>query len=225
MTVYIPDREKIVTIQLPRDKHIFVPDGYGLYKLSRVKELSQIETDSSALLQSAIMLNFSIPITTTIESQTTWDSIRSRLARRVYAGRQDTLDLSQERIYRPHQREDGEALSVVDEKATHRLLSRYIWEQPIVDDTVTVGVFNAAKISGLATDVSRILETVGMNVVAVGNWEEEWDQVGEICDMYVYESAKATPTVDRLSSLFSCEVIIVSDRSHFDVRLVMWKLL
>lgn len=220
VTVYVPDREAVYTFLLPPNAYIDVPGGYGTYQLTDVRELSVVETGGKDLLARAITTGIGIPVSALDDELTIWDSLLTYMARSKYQGKQEMFDLSSETIFSAELRADGEDMSVVDTSKVASLLAELLWEKQIINERLTVGVFNASGTSGLATSISRMLETMGVHVVDTTNWEEE--EVPGTCMFRALEPTRYSVTLARLTSVIDCDVeFLDQEEGRFDIKLVL----
>jgi hypothetical protein len=220
VTVYVPDRQAIYKFILPKDAYVLVPGGYGTYQIKDVAELSFVETQNGALLARTIATGIGIPVSISSDSLTVWDNIRIAIARNNYTGKSETIDLATKLIFNDELQSDGEEIPVVDPVKVTSLVAEHLWERGIIDEKLTVGVFNASGTPGLATNISHMLETMGIHVIDTTNWEEE--PIDETCVFRVLEKTRKTVTLARLTSVLFCKVeYLPQNEGRFDIKLIL----
>lgn len=216
--IFIPDRERILTIQLPSDSYVEVPGGYGYYRLKDLDALGKSERNEKELVLKTISDVFGIPIEARLGALLLWDHYQVWYARRVYQ-KDPPFDLSQEPIFSYQQRKDGEKMEIVDPSSVDRILGQTLWEKQIVNENIAVGIFNASGLPGIAATMARKLEKIGGRIIDEANWEQVSSNTK--CGIRFASSLRDTYTLKRIQQLFHCTEEGEPTTSRFGIMMIV----
>lgn len=220
VTVYIPARESIYTVELPGRAYVTVPGGYGMYRLEDVRELSMSEKQGDALVSLTVTTAFGLPIMATPDSLSMADSLLVFIAEHVYAGRREKLSLTDATIFDTETRIDGEQIEILDQHKRSLYFAETFLEEGIVREGLAVGIFNASDTSGLATMLTQSLETIGIRVIDSANWNGK--DFSGTCLMRFKEDIVSSVTARRLRSFLECtEELLPADDTRFSIQIVV----
>lgn len=195
LAMYMPRTNGVVLMQVPIDLMVTVAGGYGDYPLSQLSRLAQIEKiPFNTLLIDTLELNFAYEIRTAVTSEDMnthslakalfRESIMSMLSldvadksfdqfrvgwmlRSIARVREYRFDLDKERVYEVFMDVDG-----VEKRRLSRLMLDDFINRTVpslVEEffSIQVVVVNTTEVSGLASQMGRLLTHEGFDVVRV----------------------------------------------------------
>ncbi|MBI4130347.1 LytR C-terminal domain-containing protein [Candidatus Roizmanbacteria bacterium] len=219
LNVYAYDRQHIQKIQLPEDVYLDVPGGYGFYKLKDIGPLSAVEKKGEELLLNSVMSTMGVPIESTVTTLPFWDRLVTLWITKMNHPVEDTIDIADYPVFDTEKRNDGVEINKMDPRKIDVVLPKLFWESSLPAEDISVGVYNGGETAGLATVTSRLLERLGIRVVAVDNWEE---QLSGNCELRVDPSLSRSKTFIRLVSLFPrCEQKEQTTEARFGIQLIV----
>lgn len=202
--------KKLLNLSLPDNKKIKLVKGYGDYEIGKIYRLGEIEERGSDLLLESIQNFLAVPIFKVIdldgEEGMIFDlslaSLKDRFSffdslylwwRFKNVSRKDIsyLDLNGSGFYKEDESFDEAQLDL--------FLGKYFFDQKIVDEDLTIAVFNATPIQGLGFSAARILINLGSRVVNIGNSESM-----EECLLRSTKGKLNTYTLKRINLIFGC---------------------
>ena len=222
VTSYPPDGNAIISVALPEDTYILVPDGYGYYRLGDVLVLSSSVKKGNELLIKSISNLLGVPIETTSRSISYWAQYRIWKITNDNQLPLETVDLSEYPVTIMDKRSDGSSIERLDELKMQLYFKDIFWERPVRAEDYMVGVYNASQTPGLASTISRILETIGYRVVEVTNWEGEL--FNDPCQIRIRsdEVLLHSASVQRMHQITRCPVVEYGSTSkRFDIQLII----
>jgi len=221
LKVYLFHRSDILAYQLPQDVYAEIPGGYGTYKLSNVKELAQTVSDGNTLIAASVSRTFGIPIDAVFSQLYPFDRLYLWYRDHTVEETQNPKVLSDKYIYREKERADGSTIETVDQNRADNYFADTLWEEGIVNEGLTVGVFNASTTPAVAKNASQILERIGFHIIDLSNWDKE---APEMCELRVKEARLlSSVSVERINSIFHCTVSEIASRERFDIQLIFAK--
>ncbi len=113
------------------------------------------------------------------------------------------LDLAAYEISSPSALADGSLISVIDPDRLDKNLEGTLAEKEMIDDGVSVSVFNASGLPGIATKVARTINNMGSRVFVVSNSDR--NEKNRCTIILSSEKFKNRYTLKRLSTVFGCE--------------------
>ncbi|MBI4137346.1 LytR C-terminal domain-containing protein [Candidatus Roizmanbacteria bacterium] len=221
LTSYPTDASVIISITIPSDVYINVPGGYGYYRVEDVLELSRSEKRGDDLLVESVSSLLGIPIEVSRQRMSYWDQILTwQLANDTEIERQH-IRLEDYPVTVSEKRIDGVEIEKLDPVKIDFYFGELFWERAIRDENLTIGIFNASDVPGLATTYARMLENVGYRVVDIANWEGE--SFAEDCRIRItgLPDLVNSVTVSRLVSILGCPVVTEQEQGRFDIQLII----
>jgi hypothetical protein len=222
LTSYPPDNSAVITIILPPETFILVPDGYGYYKLQDVYDLSKSVKKGDTLLLASVSHLLGIPIETSARSISYWEQYRIWQLENDSHLLRETIDLSDYPVTVMEKRSNGSDIERFDELKIQLYFGETFWEHSIREENYTVGIFNASDTPGLASTISRTLETIGYRVVDVGNWQGE--DIKDNCQIQIRpdEALVNSSSIERMHQITNCAIVTKdSIGERFDIQLVI----
>ncbi|MBU1127203.1 MAG: LytR C-terminal domain-containing protein [Patescibacteria group bacterium] len=206
-------------------------DGLGYYRLGKVYELGELKEEGSQLLRKTIQKELKVPIDAVINIDgaeidfslensavlksflkktfensaikaekgdlKTWDFISL-----YFSGLVDKLVLINLEAYKKEQLPDGREVEIIDEM---KLLSfrNYFLDEEIIDDGLSIAVWNSTKKSGLGKQTAEILTSMGLRVVDVSSTGLKIENKN--CLLRANEDVGKTHTFKRIKLIFECD--------------------
>lgn len=115
---------------------------------------------------------------------------------------------------------DETVITSFDPKRFSLLLGTHAEDTQVRKETPRVALFNTTKTQGLAQNVARLLEGLGVHVVSVGN--DETTDIDD-CILRGAEDMKETMTAKSISWLYRCRFEIATDVPQVDYALYLGK--
>lgn len=113
---------------------------------------------------------------------------------------------------------DGSEVLVINSDDIGHQLRTYFTDPVIIDEGLTLSVFNAGGKSGTARKVAGICQNMGIRVIEVGDEDKDIDD----CRIFINEEdIQTTFTIKRLQRLFGCQVEVNSNQAISDIKLVI----
>lgn len=219
VTVYVPSRESVYTVQLPHEAYVTVPGGYGMYRLEDVRELSLSEKKEDSLVSLTVTAAFGIPINATPETVSWADWVLTQIAEQYYTGRREHISLDDATIFDTETRIDGEDIDVLDQHMRSKYFAELFWEEGITTEGLAVGIFNASDTPGLASSLTQSLETIGIRVIDSANWNGD---VEGTCLLRIREDVQQSITARRLRSFLDCrEENLPDEDKRFAIQIIV----
>lgn len=119
---------------------------------------------------------------------------------RIPAGRRQILDSVKLGISQPVMLADGLAGYQISQSLAQATLAQKLSDVKVVRENLTVSVVNTTDVSGAATKVARIINTLGARIVAVGSKESKL----ATCQVNVSSRARESMTARRILAIFGC---------------------
>lgn len=119
---------------------------------------------------------------------------------RIPSGRRQILDSVNLRISQPMRLADGLAGYKISPSLAQATLAQKLSDVKVVRENLTVSVVNTTDVSGAATKVARIINTLGARIVAVGSKESKL----ATCQVNVSSRARESMTARRILAIFGC---------------------
>ena len=217
---YPSDEGVIIEMKLPEDAYSNVVEGYGYYRLEDILPLSRSEKRGDELLVDTVSTLIGVPIETSTSRISYWDQfVTWRMTQDNEIGR-ETIDLSDYPITITIERPDRSTIDAIDPAKIDFYFNEVFWERPIREENFAVGIFNASETPGLASTYGRILENVGFRIIDISNWDEE--EITSDCQIRLFgsEELKETVSVQRLQSILSCPMVVISEQGRYDMQVI-----
>lgn len=115
---------------------------------------------------------------------------------------------------------DETMITSFDPKRFSLLLETHAEDTLVRKETPRIALFNTTKTQGLAQNVARLLEGLGIHVVSVGN-DETTDT--DDCVLHGAQDMKETMTAKSISWLYHCRYEIATDVPQVDYALYLGK--
>src|SRR3989338_1974193 len=221
LTLYIFRRDSAewYTIALPRDVYTVVPGGYGLYPIGAIPELAKVEQKDSSFILMSVATAIGLPIDSLAQTLQWWDRLALWRAQRELTSDHEFIDLGSAIITREEQRSDGSKVVKVDHEELARFYGIRFWDKAIVDEDLSIAVYNATDAEGVAGTVSRMLENIGVRVVESSNWAGDRPTT---CVIVTTASSSETVTVRRIKQFFHCTIDVREEiPERFDAQVVI----
>lgn len=219
LDIFRRDSAEWFTIALPRDVYTVVPGGYGLYPIGAIPELAKVEQKDSSFLLMSVATAIGLPIDSLAQTLLWWDRLAFWRAQRELTSQHEFIDLGSAIITREEQRSDGSKVIKVDHEELARFYGTRFWDKTIVDEDLSIAVYNATDAEGVAGTASRMLENIGVRVVDSSNW------IGvrpATCVIITKASSAETVTIRRIKHFFNCTVDVREEiPERFDAQVVI----
>lgn len=218
VTSYPYSDSSIIDIKLPPDLFIDVPGNYGFYRLKDIPALSNVEKKNDSLFITAVSSLLGLPINTSGKDVTLADSLLVESKKRGAGNKRTTIDLTKLPIYFEESRPDGTVIQKSDTAKIDYYLGDILWEKKIKDENLAIGVFNASTTIGVAKDITRRLEKIGIRVVEIGNRETP---TSSSCVLAADPEAGNSVTYIRMKTMFNCQIGVNNEDKRFDITLMV----
>ena len=215
---------------LDRDLYAEI-DGLGYYRLSKVYELGELKEEGSQLLRKTIQKELKIPIDAVINTDgaeidsslensaalksflkktfeksaikaekgdlKTWDFVSF-----YFSGLADKLVLIKLEAYKKEQLPDGREVEIIDEMKLLKF-KNYFLDEEIVDDGLSIAVWNSTKEAGLGKQTAEILTSMGLRVVDVSSTDLKIKNKN--CLLRANADVGKTHSFKRTKLVFGCD--------------------
>lgn len=112
---------------------------------------------------------------------------------------------------------DGSTREFIDPERTDVLLKGRFEDERVRRENLTVGVYNTTSIPALGTQAARVLATLGVLVVAVGNSEPKL----AACRIEGKPAAIRSKTADVIAELLGCRTIESENEERVDLAVYL----
>ena len=223
VTSYPSDNISIIQVILPEDVFVYVPDGYGYYRLGDVPKLSRSERRGDELMVKSISNLLGVPIESTKRQLSYWDQYKIWRISKDTAVKKQVINLAYYPVTTSEARTDGSTFERFDGSKIQLQFEDVFWERAIREEGYTVGVYNASGAPGVAQTVSRMLETVGFRVVEIANWDEQVSDT--ICQIRIQDNdqVRKSVSIERLVKITGCKLSVIPvENKRFDMQVIVF---
>lgn len=227
-----------VVVKFPGD--LYMPEvahGYGQYPIDKVYAAGQLDKRGGQTLQQTVTNYVGVPVSGYVVGNRNFTDLRSyflspdfmlkdqsdlnlwervSLARAVASVRFDKVtkfDLADQAVTLILA--DGSKAQSLDENVLDNILTGQFNEETLRDENLRVRVVNSTDVAGLGNKAARMLNNIGVSVVAVDSSPIPLSR----CHMEAADKLRSSLTVRRITAIFGCQVetSAVSGRSDVDV--------
>lgn len=169
----VPAKEAFF-FELNGEEKIQLVRGYGEYQLKTIYKLGELDKRGIDLLKESIQHFFSIPISGAIVFPKSNDL--EKILFESFLGKTKTdftlFDLMNlwvgfKRI--PRANIQQLTLKNLETANIDKIMEKYLFDEKISKENISIGVFNSTNFSGLAADAARIISNLGGRVVCLEN--------------------------------------------------------
>jgi hypothetical protein len=210
VVVYDPPSFSITTIFIPGDVQTQAASGLGTWRLRSITRLGKEKNLGLDFLKNTVIKSFGFPIDLATDSSRSGLSLLDRISIFIFSlqvpatGRHE-VDLAKTNMLSKGRLADGSDGYLIADKVTAEIKSYFAGGKTL---NVSVGNFILGK--GQAVMVSRVLDTFGMNVVAIQD-----NQPKEDLDCRVIGLDDGV--VSEISRVLGCESVIKAAPNNFDL--------
>lgn len=207
---YDPQTKTVVQFVIPANTSLSASADFGLLFAGRLWEFGEQKGMAGAILASSVSRNFGIPVDAWVKDDkgffgktnlTIFDRARLFLALRT--AKKTGIDLVKNRVVVAQKFPDGEeGFVVVPEEATS-VLGDVFRDEKVFAESKTLAIINGSGKTGLATNVAKIAQSMGVRVISVS----DAPQPDEECLVRGAEADINSFSAQRLARLFSCRIV------------------
>lgn len=240
-------KNHVVVVDVPAATQIEGTHGYGLYPIESLYSLDDIDGRQGVVYLDSISDAFGLPITGFVRRHQSMDGAGSiDLVRSVFSWRSlfqfrarqgisfdtwvsyvlaalslktDAVELvSADGAIVSQDRPDGSIARVLDPQRFDFLFGKLFVDSSIRQEGITVAVYNTTAVSTIGQRAARILTTMGVSVITVGNDSET---VLPRCRLSGPKKIFASLTAQFIHRYFYCEDVVVESESIGGADLVV----
>lgn len=223
----------ITTIEFPKDLYVETAFEYGKYSLDKVWAVGELDKRGGAVLAATVEDLTGVPVDGYIRvrefgeardvreivktdlsvfdlARVAWEGIKIR------ADKIKTIDLGNLGAIDDLLLADGSKVKSVDTLRLDYFLQGEFLERNLREENLKAEVLNAKGKAGLGTLAARMLETVGIDVVNVGNSDLAINR----CEVLAAKKDERSLTVKRIAKIFGC-TISPKEEGRADITLLL----
>lgn len=211
-----PKEENLLVVSIPSQTYAEAPYGFGAYPFGALYNLGEIEKKGGEVLLLSAQEFFAAPVDAWIKIPPGHLNIDDEVsAKRQLTNlfqnikRSNLTFLDRVRLWwqiRQVRADKVISLRLPSDELTAEnidsLLSSYLTEEEIREESLKIGILNSTGESGLGNRVGRLINNLGGAVIEIGNQDQELDH----CLIKTKKENLNKKTVGRLRKIFSCQL-------------------
>ena len=207
LLTFLPEYRQYYDWIIPGNTLMTVPRGYGEYQLKNVYSLGQLDKKGGQLLSQTIQNGLAIPVSGWQINQAAnlswWDKLRLKWVL-IFNRKTTKIDLRQVAL-EAITLSDGTQVYQVNQNLLDEAVNRFLFDETMIKEGVSLAVINASGIEGEAKTVARLVANLGGDVRMIGN--KQVQAQSEI--LVAKQNLKTSYTVKRLSQALKIDQIKV----------------
>lgn len=241
-----PSEPSLSVFLIPKGTQVEVIYGYGKYRVEAIHKLGQLEGKDELLSQS-IQESFGLPVDGWVANKdieigdediksklsevlilalkngkktdlTKWDLIRLWMQmKKVRSHKVNFIDLSKISVLTKTTLPDGSQIFMIDQNRLDPLVQKYFADPTVRKERLLIEVLNGTDHLKLGERAARVINSLGVEVVSVGNTQERVEQ----CQIRTVENKKNLYTVGKIAKIFGCHLEEKKEEGKADVTLIV----
>jgi len=225
LKILLTETNKVILFNIPKTTLVQAGFGYGEYQLKNIYKLGNLEGYGGKVLSRAIsdllginIKGFAVKKDTNL---TWWDKWRVLWFEKLTAKKKGVFDLGKHEAFNKEKTSGGIEVFRVSDILIDEFVNREMFDERLVNESLSMAVLNASGVEEMAKNVSRIISNAGGEVRLVSNLENKDNSKILIAD----KKNKDAFTIKFLKSIVLVNEIEIADIIEYrsDIVLIIGK--
>jgi len=176
LKVLLIESNRLVLLKIPGSTLVQAGFGYGDYQLKNIYKLGKLEGYGGKVLSRAtgglLGVNALGFVVDRDSNLTWWDKLRVFWFEKILVKKKSIFDLAEHEAF-TQEETGGEAVFRVSQILIDEFINKQIFDERLINESLSIGVLNASGEEGIAKNVSRMISNAGGEIRLVSNTDEQ----------------------------------------------------